>query len=114
MLLRVIVKHLAKFENDSTPMSKVYKTFPDLPLEFAAYKLTARELKTVGDIITERINLSLVMLPDSRTCGIPVSVERAWMRRREHPWSSSCGGAGGLATITLASLSSNWLVIMAT
>ncbi|ETL47061.1 hypothetical protein L916_03157 [Phytophthora nicotianae] len=75
VLLRSIDKHLTEFEKDSTPISEVYKIFLDLPLEFAACKLTQRELKIAEEIVSERFDFvygdahGLAYLLDPRSCG---------------------------------------------
>ncbi|KAE9283859.1 hypothetical protein PR003_g27010 [Phytophthora rubi] len=84
-LLRVIAKHLVKFEKDSTPISEVYNTFLDMPSEFSACNLTPRELKSVEGIITKRFDFvygdahGLAYLLDPRFCGdgMDVSTRRS-------------------------------------
>lgn len=111
-LLRVVAKHHVTLEKDSTPISEVYNTFLELPTEFGLCGLTARDLKTVEEIVQERFDFiygdahGLSYLLDPRFCGEGMDVPR------EHRLSCSC--RRGSERIKQTRYYYSWLVITAT
>lgn len=73
-LLKVVPKRLVALEKDSRPISDVYRVFLELPSDFKACKLPARDLKTVEKIVKDRFDFvygdahGLAYLLDPRYC----------------------------------------------